>query len=186
MPYASSRLFELESRTRRSESLVPSVFTGGSVRFDNEAFRRQLTQLAEELDVSDAVAFEGETSDICSALNSIDVLLVPSWFEPFGRVVVEGMAAGVPVVATLVGGRARSSRTARTGFWCSRATPQPGRRRSFRSFRTPPWRGQPPRAAGTVWSRCSRDPHSESSCSDSMGDLPSRLPNRKHRTAVTR
>jgi len=31
-------------------------------------------------------------------------LLVPSWAEPFGRVVVESMAAGCPVVALDVGG----------------------------------------------------------------------------------
>jgi glycosyltransferase involved in cell wall biosynthesis len=34
------------------------------------------------------------------------VLLVPSWAEPFGRVVIEGMAMGVPVIATAEGGPA--------------------------------------------------------------------------------
>jgi type III pantothenate kinase len=36
--------------------------------------------------------------------DSIDVLLVPSWEEPFGLVVLEGMASGVPVIATAAGG----------------------------------------------------------------------------------
>jgi glycosyltransferase involved in cell wall biosynthesis len=36
--------------------------------------------------------------------DSIDVLLVPSWEEPFGLVVLEGMASGIPVIATAAGG----------------------------------------------------------------------------------
>ncbi|HET9217325.1 MAG TPA: glycosyltransferase family 4 protein [Terriglobia bacterium] len=36
--------------------------------------------------------------------DAIDVLLVPSWEEPFGIVVLEGMASGIPVIATAAGG----------------------------------------------------------------------------------
>jgi glycosyltransferase involved in cell wall biosynthesis len=36
--------------------------------------------------------------------DAIDVLLVPSWEEPFGIVVLEGMASGIPVIATSAGG----------------------------------------------------------------------------------
>ncbi|MFN0071047.1 MAG: glycosyltransferase family 4 protein [Chloroflexota bacterium] len=42
--------------------------------------------------------------DIGPMLRSIDILAVPSWNEPFGRVAVEGMAAGCAVVATDAGG----------------------------------------------------------------------------------
>jgi glycosyltransferase involved in cell wall biosynthesis len=34
----------------------------------------------------------------------VDVLLVPSWEEPFGIVILESMATGVPVISTSVGG----------------------------------------------------------------------------------
>ncbi len=92
------------------------VFSGGSVAFDNDAFRRRLPLLAAELGVADAVEFVEETEDLRAVFGSLDVLLVPSWEEPFGRVVVEGMAAGVPVLATTVGGPAEIVDDAVSGF----------------------------------------------------------------------
>lgn len=46
----------------------------------------------------------GYRDDIPAVLSLIDLLLVPSRQEPFGRVVLEGMAAGVPVVGSNNGG----------------------------------------------------------------------------------
>jgi glycosyltransferase involved in cell wall biosynthesis len=42
--------------------------------------------------------------DVLTPLHAADVVAVPSIGEAFGRVVVEGLAAGLPVVATRVGG----------------------------------------------------------------------------------
>lgn len=43
--------------------------------------------------------------DVISVMHASDVVVVPSvWDEPFGRVVIEGMATGRPVVASRVGG----------------------------------------------------------------------------------
>lgn len=92
------------------------VFSGADVSFDNEAFRRRLPALADELGVGDAVELTGATEDLARTFASLDVLLVPSWQEPFGRVVVEGMAAGVPVVATRAGGPAEIIEDGVSGF----------------------------------------------------------------------
>jgi glycosyltransferase involved in cell wall biosynthesis len=46
----------------------------------------------------------------------MDVTLVPSWAEPFGRVVVESMAMGVPVMATNIGGPAELIDDGRDGI----------------------------------------------------------------------
>ena len=44
-----------------------------------------------------------------------DVLVVPSVYEPFGIVALEGMAAGTPVVATNIGGLSEIIEHDRTG-----------------------------------------------------------------------
>ncbi len=45
-----------------------------------------------------------------------DVLVVPSWYEPFGMVVLEGMLYGLPLVAADVGGPAEILEHERTGL----------------------------------------------------------------------
>jgi L-malate glycosyltransferase len=79
-------------------------FVGGSTRYDNAAFLRRLWALVEALDLEDRVVLLGERADVPEVLRALDMLLVPSWEEPFGRSVVEALAVGVPVAATSIGG----------------------------------------------------------------------------------
>lgn len=79
-------------------------FTVGSIRYDNEAFERSLRSLAQELDLDGHVRFLGERGDVPEILRSLDLVLVPSWEEPFGRILIEAMAMETPVVATAIGG----------------------------------------------------------------------------------
>lgn len=81
-------------------------FARGTEVFDNRAFERFLRALVRELALERAVDFLGEREDIPDVLRALDLLLVPSWHEPFGRSVIEAMAMGVPVLATNVGGPA--------------------------------------------------------------------------------
>jgi glycosyltransferase involved in cell wall biosynthesis len=53
--------------------------------------------------------------DLVALTKSADVLVVPSVYEPFGIVALEGMAASVPVVATQVGGLTEFIEHDRTG-----------------------------------------------------------------------
>jgi glycosyltransferase involved in cell wall biosynthesis len=57
-------------------------------------------------------------------MKSADVLVVPSIYEPFGIVALEGMAAGVPVVASQVGGLAEVVEHDKTGIFVYARTPQ--------------------------------------------------------------
>jgi len=45
-----------------------------------------------------------------------DILVAPSWYEPFGMVILEGMLYGLPIVATNVGGPAEILRDGQTGL----------------------------------------------------------------------
>lgn len=73
-------------------------------RYDNDAFLRELRKSVRSLGLEDSVSFTGECRDAPRLLRAVDIVLVPSWAEPWGRVVVEAMAMGTPVVATSVGG----------------------------------------------------------------------------------
>jgi L-malate glycosyltransferase len=79
-------------------------FVDAATRFDNRAYARMLHDLARDRAVADRVVFTGHREDVPEVLSAVDLVLVPSWEEPFGRVVVEAMAAGAVVVATSVGG----------------------------------------------------------------------------------
>ena len=103
------RVLAAVRRTRPAARLViagSAKFAAASTRYDNLAYDRDLRALPAELGVQDAVSFLGERDDIPQILAAIDLLLVPSWREAFGRVAVEAMAMTVPVVVTAVGGPA--------------------------------------------------------------------------------
>jgi glycosyltransferase involved in cell wall biosynthesis len=55
--------------------------------------------------------------DSAQFLQAVDFLIVPSvWNEPFGRIVVEAFAAGVPVIASATGGIPEIVTEGRNGF----------------------------------------------------------------------
>lgn len=66
--------------------------------------RPALEARARELGVADAVELTGERDDVPALLASFDVFAYPSRFEGLCLAVIEAQAAGVPVVATPVGG----------------------------------------------------------------------------------
>ncbi len=79
-------------------------FDSAATRYDNNAFLESLRQEVASHGLADSVRFLGERRDVPEILRAVDLLLVPSWEEPFGRTIIEAMASGVPVVATEVGG----------------------------------------------------------------------------------
>ncbi len=85
-------------------------------RYDNDTYLRELRARVSALGLDDAVTFTGHRSDTPSLLRAVDCLLVPSWAEPWGRVVVEAMAMETAVVATSVGGPAELIEDGRSGL----------------------------------------------------------------------
>ena len=75
------------------------AFSGPGVRYDNHAYLAELRALVRTLGVEDAVHFLGQRDDVPAIMATLDLLLLPSWEEPFGTVAVEAMAVGtVPLV----------------------------------------------------------------------------------------
>jgi glycosyltransferase involved in cell wall biosynthesis len=66
--------------------------------------RAGLEAQARELGLAGRVTFTGERDDVPDLLASMDVFAFPSLFEGLCLAVIEAQAAGVPVVATPVGG----------------------------------------------------------------------------------
>ena len=75
----------------------------------DEAFVSRLHRMVADLGLTDAVIFTGLRSDVPRLLSALDVLAHTSVEpEPFGLVIIEGMAAGLPVIATRAGGAAEA------------------------------------------------------------------------------
>jgi glycosyltransferase involved in cell wall biosynthesis len=66
--------------------------------------RAGLEREAAELGLGECIRFLGDRRDVQAVLAGIDVSVVPSSSESLSNVMLESMAAGVPVVATDVGG----------------------------------------------------------------------------------
>lgn len=67
-------------------------------------FRNYLKGIASKLHISENVIFTGYRDDVPQILRCCKVVLIPSWNEGFGRAVIEGMAAGIPVIGANSGG----------------------------------------------------------------------------------
>lgn len=65
--------------------------------------REILARKAREMKLEARVEFIGARRDIRPYLAKADVVLVPSRYEGYGLVIVEALAAGIPVIATDVG-----------------------------------------------------------------------------------
>lgn len=66
--------------------------------------RPELEQQAAALGIADRVRFLGDRRDIPAVLASLDITVLPSTSESLSNSIIESMAAGVPVIATRVGG----------------------------------------------------------------------------------
>jgi glycosyltransferase involved in cell wall biosynthesis len=66
--------------------------------------RHELELLREQLGLSSWVVFSGSRRDIPQVLHVLDAFVLPSLYEGFGIAILEAMAAGKPVIATVVGG----------------------------------------------------------------------------------
>ena len=83
---------------------VHALFVGAPL-FGEEAFASALQAQAAKTGVADRAHFPGFRADIPELMRASDAIVHASVYpEPFGRVIVEGMLAERPVIATRAGG----------------------------------------------------------------------------------
>ena len=75
-----------------------------STRYDNQSYERELHARVRELRLERCVHFLGQRSDVPDIMSALDVVVLPSWEEPFGTAALEAMAAGTVVSVTSEGG----------------------------------------------------------------------------------
>ncbi len=67
---------------------------------------RKYRQLAKKLRVSERIVFLGRLRHIQNALSISDVAVLPSWYDPCSRFILEALAAAKPVITTRYNGAA--------------------------------------------------------------------------------
>lgn len=94
------------AKVAQSNSHVKGVIVGSpEPTVESRRYAEKLQHLVADLQLADKVIFAGFRSDIPSLMAASNIVVhSASRPEPFGRVIVEGMAAGRPVIATAGGG----------------------------------------------------------------------------------
>jgi L-malate glycosyltransferase len=82
----------------------------------DDTYSNSLARLAGRLGIADRLVFTGFRLDVADLLREVAVSVLPSLSEGLSNVLLESMAAGVPVVTTRVGGNAEAVVDGETGF----------------------------------------------------------------------
>lgn len=76
----------------------------GDELFTGEGRRSSIDSLIQEYGLSDRIVCTGYRPDVERYIRALDILVLASEREPFGRVLIEAMAAGRAIIATDAGG----------------------------------------------------------------------------------
>jgi glycosyltransferase involved in cell wall biosynthesis len=118
------RLLRAQAILARRGRRMHTVIVGGDSYGLSPEYVASLEPLVAELGLHDAVTFAGEVPDAGPYVEAMDVLVNASDREPFGIVILEAMARGVPVVAVDAGGPAEFVEDGRTGVLARSGEPE--------------------------------------------------------------
>jgi glycosyltransferase involved in cell wall biosynthesis len=97
-------LIEALDLLKAARPRLVALLVGGTHR-SGEAYAESLKRLVASRGLGSRVVWTGARPDVPDLMNAMDVVAHTSVRgEPFGRVIIEGMATGKPVVATRAGG----------------------------------------------------------------------------------
>lgn len=94
---------EAVARARRSLPALRCLIVGGVHRLGAE-YAERLKERVAAPDLAGHVVLTGARLDVAACMDAMDVVIHASTREPFGRVLLEAMAAGRPVIAPREGG----------------------------------------------------------------------------------
>ncbi len=93
---------------------VDFVIVGEDKSYKGEN-RQRIEKLIAELNIGQRVSVMGWTDNVAKVLSTFDLFVSPARAEPFGLSIVEAMAAGVPVLATMSEGASEIIEPDQTG-----------------------------------------------------------------------
>ena len=100
VPWKRHRTFlVMAARIARELPGTRFVVAGADLFNEHPDYTQELRGLVDELGLAESVTFTGHRSDMADLLASLDVVVHPAVREPLGRVLLEAMAVGRPVVA---------------------------------------------------------------------------------------
>lgn len=94
--------------------IFPELIVAGN--FVDDAYKQRIERMIRDAGIANSVRFLGYREDLVPVYEVIDILVVPSRNEPFGRVVIEAMAHGVPCIGADSGGIPEIIEPEVTGF----------------------------------------------------------------------
>ncbi len=109
------RMLSAQALLRERGHRIHTVMVGGDAYDISPDYARSLPQLVDRLGLANAVTMTGQVPDAGPYIERMDILVNASDCEPFGIVLLEGMARGVAVVAVDAGGPAEYIEDGRTG-----------------------------------------------------------------------
>jgi len=81
-----------------------------------KSYMQKMRTLVKDLGIENMIQFTGHVNEVSKYYSTATLVVVPSKKEPFGRVAAESMMAGLPVVASNVGGLPEIVVNNQTGF----------------------------------------------------------------------
>jgi glycosyltransferase involved in cell wall biosynthesis len=118
------RLLRAHALLRERGHELHTVLVGGDAHGLSPQYAGSLPALISSLGLDEAVTMTGQVPDAGPYIDQLDILVNASEAEPFGIVLLEGMARGIPVVAVDSAGPGEIVRDGHTGVLAASGAPQ--------------------------------------------------------------
>jgi glycosyltransferase involved in cell wall biosynthesis len=109
-------LVELFAEALKSRPEMVLLIEGSALFPCNKPYEQRLHKRVHDLGISDSVRLLGSRDDVPLLLETMDMLVLPSINDPFPMIILESMAAGLPIAAYSIDGIPELIADGRTGW----------------------------------------------------------------------